>query len=219
MGFLNFILHLDTNLSGWAAQYGALTYALLFGIIFLETGVVIFPFLPGDSLLFTAGALAAKVNGPFNPWLLFVVFVAAAVAGDSVNFEIGKRFGTKLFAGKHHVPFFKPENLDKTKAFFAKHGKKAIILARFVPIIRTFAPFVAGTGEMHYGTFLTYNVIGAIAWVTLLLGSGYLFGNLRFIQTHFYLVVIVIVALSLVPVVWEWVGAKKEKADKAAPAN
>ena len=216
-GLINVILHLDTQLANWAAHYGAMTYVLLFGIIFLETGVVIFPFLPGDSLLFTAGALAAKAGGPFNPLLLFVVFVAAAVAGDSVNFEIGKRFGPKLFTG-HHVPFFKPENLDKTKDFFAKHGKKAIILARFVPLIRTFAPFVAGTGEMHYGTFIAYNVIGALLWVTLLLGAGYLFGNIGFIQDHFYLVVIVIVALSLVPVAWEWMGAKRNKTKNAAPA-
>ena len=216
-GFIDLILHLDKHLADWAAQYGAMTYALLFGIIFLETGVVIFPFLPGDSLLFTAGALSAKAGGTLNPVLLFFVFVAAAVLGDSVNFEIGKRLGPGLFKDGRKIPFFKKENLAKTEAFFKKHGKKAIIIARFVPVVRTFAPFVAGTGQMHYGTFLTYNVIGGLLWVTLLLGSGYLFGNIPFIQSHFYLVVIVIVLLSLLPVAWEWITAKREK-NTTAPA-
>ena len=201
-GPIDFILHLDKHLQGIFQHYGALTYLIFFAILFFETGLVITPFLPGDSLLFGAGALAASGDG-LNIWILAAIFLAGAILGDSANFEIGKRIGPKM-------PFIKKENIEKTEAFFKKHGNKAIVIARFVPIIRTFAPFVAGIGSMHYGQFLRYNVLGAVLWVSLLLGTGYFFGNLPVIRDHFGIVVIAIIVLSLVPAVWEWIASRRE---------
>lgn len=204
---IDFILHLDKHLQGIVQHYGVVTYLILFGILFLETGLVVTPFLPGDSLLFGAGALAAA-NGGLNVWILLLVFLAGAVLGDTANFEIGKRIGPRM-------PFIKKENLERTQEFFKKHGGKTIVIARFVPVVRTFAPFVAGTGNMHYGQFLRYNLVGAVLWVCLLLGAGYFFGNLPVVKSNFGVVVIAIIVLSLIPAVWEWVAVRRDK----KPAN
>lgn len=202
---LDFVLHLDKHLQSLIVREGAWTYLILFGVLFAETGFVILPFLPGDSLLFVTGALAAK-GVPLSLPLLFLCFAAGAIIGDSVNFEIGKRFGPKLFRGR----LLNPKHLEQTEAFFKKHGSKTIVLARFVPIVRTFAPFVAGTGHMSYGHFIAYNVIGGLLWVALFFFGGYFFGNVPFIKNHFVIVVAVIVLLSLVPAVYEFVKARRE---------
>ena len=210
-GILDWVLHLDKHLAGVVAQYGVMTYAILFGVLFAETGFVVTPFLPGDSLLFGAGALAAGQSASLNIWILAAVFFVAAVLGDTVNFEIGKRLGPRLFKdGKNHR-FLKRENLEKTEAFFKKYGGKTIVIARFVPVVRTFAPFVAGAGQMHYGQFIRYNLIGAALWVALFLGVGYLFGNLPVVKNNFGLVVVAIVVLSLVPAVYEFIVARRDK--------
>jgi membrane-associated protein len=193
-------LHLDRHLAEVTRDYGAWTNALLFAIVFCETGLVVTPFLPGDSLLFTAGALASL--GTLNVWLLFLLLSLAAILGDTVNYWIGKRIGPRAFDGT--VRFLKQEHLRKTEAFYEKHGKKTIILARFVPIIRTFAPFVAGVGSMRYGVFLSYNVIGGIAWVAICVFSGYFFGNIPIVKKNFSLVILAIVVLSTVPIALEW---------------
>ena len=206
--FVELILHLERHLTEIVAQYGALTYAILFAIIFLETGVVIMPFLPGDSLLFAAGAFAAKVPPPLHIGWLWVLLTGAAILGDTVNYAIGKRIGARAFSGQ--IRFLKPQHLQRTHAFFEKYGPKTIVLARFVPIVRTFAPFVAGVGAMTYGRFLTYNVVGALAWTTLLLGAGYFFGNLPLVQRHFSFVILAIIVLSMLPMVWEWWMVKRE---------
>jgi membrane-associated protein len=205
MGFLNaaidFILHVDVYLKDIIAQYGAWTYLVLFLIIFCETGLVVTPFLPGDSLLFAAGALAAL--GALNPVVLFVLLVAAAILGDASNYWIGKYVGPKVLH-KENSRIFRKSYLDKTHAFFERHGGKSIILARFVPIVRTFAPFLAGVGTMSYGQFLLYNVVGAVVWVGLFVGAGYFFGNLPYVRDNFTLVVFAIVGLSVLPPVVEW---------------
>jgi membrane-associated protein len=172
---LDFILHLDKHLVEIIAAYGSLTYAILFFIVFAETGLVVLPFLPGDSLLFAAGALSAL--GSFHLGALMLILIAAAILGDSVNYWIGSIFGKKI-VDNPKITFINQEHIDKTEAFFKKHGGKAIVLARFVPIIRTFAPFVAGVGKMHYNTFFFYNVVGGIVWVAAFTLAGYFFGNL-----------------------------------------
>lgn len=205
----DWILHLDTHLQGLIRHAGAWSYLILFGFLFAETGFVITPFLPGDSLIFVTGALLAKGTA-LSPWLAYGVFALGAIGGDSINFEIGKRVGPRLFrSGK--VKFLNPENLERTEKFFDKYGGKTIVLARFVPFIRTFAPFVAGTGRMHYGHFLAYNVAGGLAWVALFLVGGYFFGDLPFVKNHFLIVVGIVILLSLVPAVYEYVRAKREK--------
>ena len=187
-------------------------YALLFAIVFAETGLVVTPFLPGDSLLFAAGTIAAI--GDLNVWTLAGALFVAAVLGDTVNYHVGKWIGPPALSGKYR--FLKKEYLEKTQAFFAKHGGKAIILARFVPIVRTFAPFVAGVGTMDYGRFLFYNVFGAFLWITLFVGAGYVFGNLPFVREHFSKVILVIIVVSVLPLVWEtWKGWKEARAAKA----
>ncbi len=206
---LSFILHFDEYLVQIVSQYGVLTYVFLFGIIFAETGLVFFPFLPGDSLLFAAGAISAL--GSINVWLLLLILSTAAVLGDTVNYWIGHFFGEKIVSNPR-FPFIKPEHIEKTNAFYAKHGAKTIVLARFVPIVRTFAPFVAGVGKMHYKTFISYNVIGGLAWVFLFTLTGFFFGNMPFVQKNFELVIIAIILLSVVPMIIEWVKAKQEKA-------
>jgi membrane-associated protein len=193
-------LHIDRHLAELTRDYGAWTNAILFVTVFCETGLVVTPFLPGDSLLFTAGALASL--GSLNVWVLFVLLSLAAILGDTVNYWIGKRIGPRAFDGT--IRFLKKEHLMKTEAFYEKHGKKTIILARFVPIIRTFAPFVAGVGSMTYGTFLAYNVIGGIAWVAICVFAGYFFGNIPVVKNNFSLVILAIVVLSTVPIALEW---------------
>src|SRR6185436_6371291 len=203
---VDLFLHLDKHLADVIAQYGTGTYLLLFTVVFLETGVVATPFLPGDSLLFAAGTFAAL--GALDVRILLLLLMAAAILGDTLNYWIGRAIGPRVFNEK--VRFLKREHLDRTHAFYEKHGGKTIVLARFVPIVRTFAPFVAGVGAMTYGRFLTYNVVGAVAWTTLLLGAGYFFGNLPIVQLHFSFVILAIIVLSMVPMVWEWWMVKRE---------
>jgi membrane-associated protein len=207
-------LHLDKYLGQIISQYGTLTYLLLFLVIFMETGLVVTPFLPGDSLLFAAGTFASPALGsPLNIWVLWVLLCAAAILGDTVNYWIGHYIGPRAFSGE--VRFLKKEYLDRTHAFFEKYGGKTIILARFVPIVRTFAPFVAGVGEMTYAHFISYNIIGGIAWVSLFLWLGYFFGNLPFVQKNFSLIVIAIILISVLPAVYEFVRARLQPKPKA----
>ena len=207
---IDFILHIDQHLVALTAQYGAWLYAILFWIVFCETGFVVTPFLPGDSLLFAAGAVAAASQGNLNVHVVAGVLLAAAILGDAVNFAIGKYFGAKLFANPNSK-IFKQEYLHKTHAFYEKYGGKTIILARFVPIVRTFAPFVAGMGDMNYSKFIRYNIIGALAWVLLLTYLGYWFGNLPMVKDNFGKVVIGIIVVSVLPMMIEMVKAKMGK--------
>lgn len=193
--FVDFILHIDVRLGEIIANYGMATYAILFGIIFVETGLVLVPFLPGDSLLFAAGAFAAL--GSLNIWWLVPLLMLAAIAGDTANYWIGYFFGKRLVESTW-IPI-NDDHIEQTKYFFEKHGKKTIILARFVPIVRTFAPFVAGIGRMHYGQFIAYNVIGGVSWVLIATLAGYLFGNIEIVRENFSLVVVGIVLVSLLP--------------------
>jgi len=197
---IDFILHLDTHLSAIIQQSGAWTYLILIVVIFIETGLVVTPFLPGDSLIFAAGAFAAR--GDLKLFLLFGLLVAAAILGDTANYWIGKIIGPKVFQ-KESSRIFKKSYLDKTHRFYEKYGAETIIIARFVPIVRTFAPFVAGIGRMTYGRFLAYNVVGGVAWVALFTFGGYFFGNIPFVRKNFTLVVVAIILISLVPAVWE----------------
>jgi membrane-associated protein len=212
----DFLLHIDRYLSVIIQDFGAWSYLILFVVIFIETGLVVTPFLPGDSLLFAAGAFAAV--GAFNPVLLFVLMAIAAIAGDTANYWIGHKIGPRVFSGE--VKFLKKEYLEKTQAFYEKHGGKTIFLARFIPIIRTFAPFVAGVGKMRYGYFISYNIIGGIVWTALCTFVGYFFGNLPIVKENFSLVIVAIVVISVLPAVWEVVKAKIEekKAAKTAQA-
>jgi membrane-associated protein len=198
---VDWILHLDVHLAALAASHGLLVYVVLFLVIFIETGVVVLPFLPGDSLLFVAGAMAAQ--GTFRLEVLAPVLVVAAIAGDGMNFAIGGMMRTKVLdTGK--IRFVKPEHLQRTHDFFDRHGPKTILLARFVPVVRTLAPFVAALGDMSYPTFLRYNVVGGLLWVAALLGAGVAFGNLAWVHDHLTLVILAIVALSLLPGLFGW---------------
>jgi len=209
MEFIKYIvdlfLHIDKNLVLVIAKYGILTYGLLFFVIFMETGLVVTPFLPGDSLLFAAGALAAM--GSFKIVFLWVLMAVAAIVGDTVNYWIGHRLGRGVF--EKGSKFFKKKYLEEAETFYAKHGGKAIILARFVPIVRTFAPFVAGISEMHYGKFISYNIIGGLSWVSLFLLGGFWFGNIPFVKENFHYVVIAIILISVVPIIWTAMKKKK----------
>ncbi len=202
---IDFFLHLDVYLAQIIADYGVWTYAILFAVIFMETGFVVTPFLPGDSLIFAAGTFAAL--GSLNVWLLFFLLATAAVLGDSVNYWIGHYLGDRAY----NIKWIKREYLDKTHAFFEKHGGKTIFLARFVPIVRTFAPFVAGIGRMSYGFFFRWNVIGGITWVAVFAFLGYVFGNIPFVKHNFELVIVAIILVSLVPIGVEWWKARREK--------
>lgn len=205
-GFLDLLLHLDQHLRVLAQNYGAWIYGLLFLIIFLETGVVVTPFLPGDSLLFVAGTVAAA--GALNVHLLVVLLIVAAIAGDSLNYAIGRYLGPRVFRFDDSR-FFKRAYIDRTHAFFERHGGKSIIIARFVPIIRTYAPFVAGIGAMHYRRFLLFNVTGAILWVVLLTYAGFFFGNLPLVKNNLTAVILGIIVLSILPAVFEFWRAKR----------
>lgn len=196
--FIDFFLHLDQHLAEIIARHGTHTYTLLFLIIFCETGLVVTPILPGDSLLFAAGAFAAQ--GALDAWLLFGLLGVAAILGDTLNYAIGHYLGPKVF----HYPrsrFFNPEHLRRTHAFYERHGGKTIVIARFVPIVRTFAPFVAGIGAMSYGKFLAYNVVGALLWVGICVMAGYFFGNIPVVKENFSLVILAIVLISVAPAV------------------
>ena len=203
---IDFILHIDQHLTELAAQYGVWIYGILFLIIFCETGLVVMPLLPGDSLLFAAGSIAAI--GEMNIHLMVVLLIIAAILGDAVNFMIGKFFGEKLFANPNSK-IFKQSHLQKTQQFYAKHGGKTIIMARFIPIVRTFAPFVAGMGHMTYHHFLAYNVIGGVLWVTLFSYLGYFFGNLPIVKDNLSLVLIAIIVLSVLPGIIEIIRHKR----------
>jgi len=205
---IDFILHIDKHLSEIIKDYQVWTYLILFIIIFAETGFVVTPFLPGDSLLFAAGALIGAGNTGLNIYLLALLLFIAAILGDTVNYEIGKYYGAKAFSGK--IKFLKKEYLTKTQNFFVKHGGKTIIYARFVPIVRTFAPFVAGVGEMAYKKFISFNVIGGFVWVGIFLFLGYYFGNLEFIQKNFSLVILGIIVISVMPAVIEVVRGNRK---------
>jgi membrane-associated protein len=211
--FLEFLLHAENHLVAFIQDYGVLVYALLFVIIFCETGLVVTPFLPGDSLLFAVGALTAQ--GLMEWEIVLPVLLVAAVLGDSVNYAIGKWIGPKVF----HIEssrFFRKEYLMKAHAFYEKYGGRAIILARFVPIVRTFAPFVAGVGTMNYAKFIVYNITGAILWVCLFVGAGYFFGNLPFVRQNIKVVILGIIIVSVLPIVWEffkgWLEKRKAQA-------
>lgn len=203
---VSFILHIDVHLAELVAQYGPLTYGILFSIVFAETGFIVTPFLPGDSLLFAIGALSAL--GSFNLWLSLAVLATAAILGDTVNYWIGHFFGQKI-VDNPNIPFINQEHIDKTQTFYKKHGGKTIVLARFVPIVRTFAPFVAGIGKMDYSQFFLYNIVGGLTWVFSFTLLGYFFGNLPAVKENFTFAVLGIIAVSVLPMVWEFVKEKR----------
>jgi membrane-associated protein len=206
MGFIHFvidfILHIDVHLAELVAQYGIWVYGILFLILFCETGLVVTPFLPGDSLLFVAGALAALPSNDLNVHVMVALMAVAAIVGDAVNYTIGRVFGERLFSNPDSK-IFRRSYLDKTHKFYEKHGGKTIILARFVPIVRTFAPFVAGMGHMSYRHFAAYNVIGALVWVLLFTYAGYIFGDLPIVQENLKLLIVAIIVVSVLPGVVE----------------
>ena len=204
---IDFIIHLDVHLGEIISTYGGLTYGILFLIIFAETGFVVTPFLPGDSLLFAAGAFAAL--GDLNIWLMVGLLMLAAILGDTVNYWIGHYFGQKI-VDNPRIKFINQEHIDKTEKFYEKHGGKTIILARFVPIVRTFAPFVAGVGKMSYPHFILYNVVGGIVWVMLIGWAGFFFGNMPVVKHNFTLVIFAIIGISVLPMIFEAWKAKKK---------
>ena len=203
--FIDIFLHLDKHLTDVTNQYGTLTYAILFAIIFCETGLVVTPILPGDSLLFAGGALAAL--GSLNVWVMGLVIFVAAVIGDMVNYWAGHYFGARIF--KPNARFLKAEYLVQTERFYEKYGPKTIVLCRFVPIIRTFAPFVAGMGRMRYARFFAYNVVGAVAWVLVCVGAGYFFGNIPIVKKNFTVVILAIIFISVLPAVIAFIQARR----------
>jgi membrane-associated protein len=206
VSLVDFILHVDKYIAILLAKFGVFTYIILFGIVFCETGLVITPFLPGDSLLFVVGTFAAK--GAMKLSILFFVCLSAAIIGDSTNYWIGRYLGEKAFANNR---FFHREYLEKAKEFYRRHGGKTVIMARFVPIVRTFAPFVAGLGEMRYPRFLTFSIIGNIIWVSLFLVAGYFFGELPFVEENLTLVIFGIIFLSFLPPIIEFIRHKRRK--------
>ncbi len=208
MDFIKLFLHIDESLITIINQFGMWSYVILFAIIFAETGLVVIPFLPGDSLLFVVGTLAG--SGFLNIWFVYITLLVAAILGDTVNYWIGSKLGLKLFE-KSNSRFLNKSHLEKTREFYDKHGGKTIILARFLPIIRTFAPFVAGVGKMHYNTFLMYNIVGGFIWVTALTFIGYFLGGLPIVKDNFETAILGIVGVSLLPVVFEYVKHKLEK--------
>jgi membrane-associated protein len=216
---IDLFLHLDRHLAEFVAQYGVWVYAVLFAIVFAETGLVLTPFLPGDSLLFAAGALAA--SGNLDVGVIIVLLIVAAVLGDAVNYACGRVVGRRVFTPTANPRglrrFINQNHLDRAHEFFERHGGKAIVLARFVPIIRTFVPFVAGAASMTYSKFALYNVAGGIAWVVLCVAAGYAFGNIPVVKEHFSLVVLGIVGVSLVPVALEVVRGRRPAARAGAP--
>lgn len=203
---LDFVLHLDAHLLALVHDYGTLVYAILFLIIFAETGLVVAPFLPGDSLLFVTGALCGM--GSLELHVLMPLLMLAAFGGDNTNYWIGRRFGIKLF--KHDSRFFKLEHVEKTQAFYAAHGGKTIIFARFLPIIRTFAPFVAGIGSMSYRVFVVFSALGSVAWIASLTLAGYFFGNIPVIKNNLTLMIICIILISFLPAIREYIRHRKQ---------
>jgi membrane-associated protein len=221
---LDIFLNLNANLDQFVLDHGAWVYALLFAIIFAETGLVILPFLPGDSLLFAAGAIAAR--GSMNVWILVFSLIIAGVLGDAVNYHIGRYLGPKVFAKKAEGTqrtlldrLLNRKHLEKASAFFEKHGGKAVVMARFIPIVRTFVPFVAGAGAMNYSKFVVYNVIGAVAWVGICIGAGYAFGNIEVVKKNFELVIVGIVIVSLIPMAIEILNARRKGSSHSAAST
>ena len=208
---VDFILHIDAHLAQIIADYGTWTYVILFGIIFVETGLVIMPFLPGDSLLFTAGAFAARPDTGLNIHIIALLLWAAAVLGDTVNYWIGARIGPSVYRGKDSF-FLRQAHLKRAHEFFERYGGRAIILARFVPIVRTFVPFVAGIGAMSYRRFIAFNILGGFLWIYLFCYLGFAFGNQPMVQRNFKLVIVVIILLSVLPIVIEWLRARRRRA-------
>jgi membrane-associated protein len=204
---LDFLLHLDKHLIAFVTTYGAWTYLLLFLIIFCETGIIFTAILPGDSLLFAAGALTASLGDVLNIHILFILLTTASIAGNGLNYFIGKSLGPYIFRSKRSI-LFNPKNIEKTHAFFEYYGGKAIIIARFMPIFRTFAPFVAGIGYMTYRKFFVYSVIGAFLWIGTLVYGSYLFGNIPIVKENFSLVIVAIVVLSIIPALFELLRRK-----------
>lgn len=204
---LDFFLHLDVHLGEIIRNYGVWTYAILFLIIFMETGFVVTPFLPGDSLLFAAGTFAAL--GSLDPILLFFLLFGAAVLGDTINYWIGSVVGERAFEKDRR--FLNREHLEKTQRFYEKHGGKTIVLARFIPIVRTFAPFVAGVGTMKYRNFIFYNIVGAFLWTSLFIFGGYFVGNIPVVKENFEIVIIAIILISVLPMVVEYINSRREK--------
>lgn len=206
---IDVFLHLDRYLDAWAGWMGGWLYALLFVVVFCETGLVVTPFLPGDSLLFAVGALSARAGSPIDPVLVAGLLIIAAVTGDAVNYAIGYRLGPKVF-NRPSSRLLNQEHLRRAQRFYEQHGGKAIILARFVPIVRTFAPFVAGIGKMHYARFAAFNVVGAVVWVVLFVGAGWAFGNRPEVQKNFQYVILAIIVISVLPIAFEWWRAWRE---------
>lgn len=208
MELIDFILHIDQHLAEFIKDYGLWIYAILFLIVFVETGVVVMPFLPGDSLLFAAGMLAAQDTG-LNVWIVIGLLLIAAVSGDSLNYSIGREFGARALKVKiFGKSFVKQEHIDKTHSFYEKYGSKTIVIARFVPFVRTLAPFVAGVGRMNYATFITYNVLGGIVWVVGVTLVGYFLGNIPIIKDNFSKVVLLIIFISILPIIFEFIKEK-----------
>lgn len=214
---IDFILHMDVHLAEIVSNAGNWTYLILFGVIFMETGLVVTPFLPGDSLLFAAGSLVALEGSTLNIVLLWIILACAAVIGDTVNYEIGKFIGPKAFTSNSKL--LKKEYLDRTHAFYEKHGGITIFLARFIPIIRTFAPFVAGIGKMSYWHFISYNFFGGVLWTALFTFGGYFFGNLPFVKDNFSIVIFAIIIISVLPAVYEVVKSKLKPEPKSDSAK
>ncbi|TFI69791.1 cytochrome O ubiquinol oxidase [Carnobacterium divergens] len=210
-GLIDFILHIDQHLVTIIDQFGIWTYVILFLIVFIETGLVIFPFLPGDSLLFAASALAALPAIHLNIWILIAVFAAAAIIGDTVNYEIGKKVGLSIPEDSLLGKVLNKEKMEKAEAFFNKHGGKTILIARFMPFIRTFAPFIAGASRMHYGYFIRYNFIGGAVWVLLCCLAGFFFGNIPYVRDNFTIVVLGIIFVSLIPMIVTFIRGKIKK--------
>lgn len=207
----DFIIHIDEHLAEIISNYGTFTYAILFLIVFIETGLVIMPFLPGDSLIFAAAAFAAK--GVLNPWLIFVLLTLAGIIGDAVNYSIGHYIGPRVFTDD--IRFLKREHLDNAHEFFEKYGGKAVILGRFMPFIRTFVPFVAGAGAMNYPRFFAYNVIGAVVWVGIFTALGYFFGNIPAVEKNFTYVIFAIIFISVLPPFLEVLKERRESKRKS----
>ncbi|KAA6440583.1 DedA family protein [Dyadobacter flavalbus] len=208
--FIDFFLHLDKHLFNIVEQYGTLTYVILFLIVFTETGLVIMPLLPGDSLLFAAGAIAANQGTGLNVWLIIIVLIIAALLGDNVNYFTGKKFGGEI-KKRERILFLKREYLEKTEAFYEKHGGSTVIMARFIPIVRTVAPFVAGAGSMNYSKYIVYCVIGAILWVPTLTLLGFFFGNMEIVKKNFELVIFGIIGFSILPMIFQYFKSRFTK--------
>jgi membrane-associated protein len=213
MNPIDFILNINEHLAVMVQTYGVWIYAILFLIIFAETGLVVTPFLPGDSLLFAAGAIAASTGG-IDPWICGIVIIAAAFCGDNTNYWAGRILGPKVFKFEDSF-FFHRAHLEKTEQFYNKYGSRTVIIARFVPIVRTFAPFVAGIGKMSYPRFLAFSSVGSVLWVTVCLGAGVLFGEMEFVKKHFEIVILAVIGVSILPIIFETIRSKTSRSTAA----